>query len=867
MPLNDAPFSSSQNQSDDHGPSTRRIILSLDDALEACKELYEYLESSVNNIDRDGFRQIAANVRYYHSIIIKDIGRLEENGVDEQVHGMHRDQLLDSLQMWEQQVLQSDYLNTCWCMLYDVERKWDYAISPLFIVLPSWNPDVEGNPDPAIYQFRLYFMCSIWKRNDSLEVMPQHIHLANHPGYNLNRPHEFFQAYGDYVLRMLRMVKHGYHDNNFEIPPLDTRKLLWGYNTGVADGQLSHDTIESLVDKAIEYLQELSPPRWMTNLGLLRTQSATIKTHLVVQDGDNPEGDLYRYIDHSQSVYGICQEHERQYFDASCLESLKAFVYGQGGHIDMQQATLGVQICSEAEACRFLSLLTSCRCAFNISIKLNWNAEKSYIEDLCLEIGKTNTVVLELDGITLDTHPQDHVQCMTDIFADVILRQTNIQCIRLLNYPRAREQRLYIGIYGLPLKCPSTQPDYNWLDLRSDLTKFSDTVSSAPTASECRIAARELQAALVGHGCPKVNVITIYSGEWDGLFDLNEGAFLEIHSFSQGIPKATISSSSFRSLTQDLFDVEADEELYQFVHLNSGLRELNISTHGRNVLFQLEDICALRSKSPGPLRLTLLELLDYSLGRIVAQVVVGAQARDSGASGALKTDAFDPQPVRAAQGQEEAQVVFQILQWDCDNICFPLSDFYASFVDMATKQYPSVLTSFTLDTTSLSAMGLTCIGNILRRSNLEYLHIKCIPFDSVLADTMAQVLSSVQLSTIKSLSLTGDRIDDWIRVTTGFVGPNQLLCLDIQGTGSAVHQLSHDSALFLHRLVCSSPLAMLRLQNVCLRDTRDWELIINAIDYTMINTITLLGRIVAWPTSAKDVFGYLAGGFWLDTVI
>ncbi|KAF9330892.1 hypothetical protein BG006_006203 [Podila minutissima] len=161
VPMNDAPFSSNQNQSDDRGSSTRRIMLSLDDALEACKELYECLESSVNNIDRDGFRQIADNVRYYHSIIIKDIGRLEETGVDAQVHGMHRDQLLDSLQMWERQVSQFEYLNTCWCMLYDVERKWDYEISPLFIVLPSWNPDIEGESDPAIYQFRIYFMCNI----------------------------------------------------------------------------------------------------------------------------------------------------------------------------------------------------------------------------------------------------------------------------------------------------------------------------------------------------------------------------------------------------------------------------------------------------------------------------------------------------------------------------------------------------------------------------------------------------------------------------------------------------------------------------------------------------------------------------------
>ena len=93
---------------------------------------------------------------------------------------------------------------------------------------------------------------------------------------------------------------------------------------------------------------------------------------------------------------------------------------------------------------------------------------------------------------------------------------------------------------------------------------------------------------------------------------------------------------------------------------------------------------------------------------------------------------------------QKAPVAFQILQWNCDHIFFPLSDFYATFVDMATEQHPSVLASFTADITSLSAIGLFSICNILSRSGLEYLHIKCVPFYSVLADSIAQVLGCVQ---------------------------------------------------------------------------------------------------------------------------
>lgn len=832
-PLNDASFDNNQNQRA-HNSSSREILLHLDDAFEVYKELYERLKSSVNNIDRDSFRQIAANIRYYHSILVDGIGRDEAGNAH--VGGMHRDQLLDSLRAWDQQVSEFDYLNTCWGMLYTVERKWEHSTPPLFVVLP--RPDCWDDSDPITHQFRLYFMCNIWTQVDTLGTA-QHIHFSNHPGYDLNRPNEFFQAFGGYVMRVLRMVKHGYCDNSFEVPPLNTCKTLLGFHGGITGDQVSNDAVEPLVDKMIEYLQELAPPKWTTKLGLDRIQSAVIKTHLVVNDG-NAEGNLHRYIDHSQSVYWICLEHGLQYFDEWNLQWLESFVRGRGGHVNMQQATLKVDLSSPADADQFRSLLVGSKCTFDVSIKLNWEATRLYVQGLCLDIGKTGTVVLELDGITLDIHAQNHVQCMADLFADDIMGNTNIQCIRLFNYPRRQEQYWYLGQFGLRLKYPSTHAGFNWLSLRNDLVKFEDAVSTAH-ACDVNTATKELQAALVKHGCSEVNMITIYSGEWDGVFDLDEGAFVEVHSFNMQFPKTAISSRSFRRVTQNLSDVESDEELYHFVQRKIGLKELNISTHGRNVLFQLEPISWLRHNSPCPLRLTLLEHVEHSLGRIVAEVVISMQQKDSCTCCFLKVDAAGYQSPCARGQIQEVPVTFQILQWDCDHIFFPLSDFYACFVDIATQQHPSVLTLFTLDITSLSAIGLSSICNILRRSCLEYLHIKCVPFDSILADSIAQVLGSVQWATIKSLAFTGNRIDDWIRISTVVIAP-QLQCLAMQGTGSAPHQLSHNSALFVHRLVYSSPLATLSLQNIDLQGTGDWALIVDAIENSPFGTVSLLDK-------------------------
>lgn len=58
------------------------------------------------------------------------------------------------------------------------------------------------------------------------EVISRHIHLSAHPGYNLKRPKEFFQEYGDYVLNLLRIVKHGCNLKHNCIPPLTISGIL-----------------------------------------------------------------------------------------------------------------------------------------------------------------------------------------------------------------------------------------------------------------------------------------------------------------------------------------------------------------------------------------------------------------------------------------------------------------------------------------------------------------------------------------------------------------------------------------------------------------------------------------------------------------
>ncbi|KAG0085830.1 hypothetical protein BGZ92_008684 [Podila epicladia] len=128
--------------------------------------------------------------------------------------------------------------------------------------------------------------------------MPQHVHLSNHSGYSLKKPQDFFHEYGDYALRLLKIVKQGYSNDKYEIPSLDSHKAHWNCDPEIIGGRFTKDTLGSLVDKAIAHLQGLNLPK-APNLALSRDQAAVIMTYLDVHD-DDTKGNLIRYVNGDQ---------------------------------------------------------------------------------------------------------------------------------------------------------------------------------------------------------------------------------------------------------------------------------------------------------------------------------------------------------------------------------------------------------------------------------------------------------------------------------------------------------------------------------------------------------------------------------------
>jgi len=91
----------------------------------------------------------------------------------------------------------------------------------------------------------------------------------------------------------------------------------------------------------------------------------------------------------------------------------------------------------------------------------------------------------------------------------------------------------------------------------------------------------------------EITKIGIHGETWSGVLDLDDCAFVAIESSNMLCPQSVLSSASLQSVTQDIVDVELDQVLYHMVRTRTQLQELNISTHGRNLLNQAEQIIQL----------------------------------------------------------------------------------------------------------------------------------------------------------------------------------------------------------------------------------------------------------------------------------
>ncbi|KAG0196550.1 hypothetical protein BGX28_009996, partial [Mortierella sp. GBA30] len=272
----------------------------------------------------------------------------------------------------------------------------EYTIPRLFIILPkhssAWDPvSVLNN------QFRLYFLCECGVhtqvlRGDSIDT-PHHIHIAKHEGYDLQRPKEFFQKYGGYMLTLLEMIKYGVAIVGYVVPALSAVSASGAIDTF----KNSLDTISpSAINQSIEYLQALSS---MDLKGQVMTKDNQrdslagqdtvegadlrhLEAFLKSKDQHRTLGNLYRTITQEGHVKWVCINHYRLAYREKDQQAFATAVELNGGRYDPRLGKVWINLGSKIRAAEFYDALVEGKRIDELDIMLDWECTTNDLEAL-----------------------------------------------------------------------------------------------------------------------------------------------------------------------------------------------------------------------------------------------------------------------------------------------------------------------------------------------------------------------------------------------------------------------------------------------------------------------------------------------------
>ncbi|KAF9354028.1 hypothetical protein BGX34_011249 [Mortierella sp. NVP85] len=205
----------------------------------------------------------------------------------------------------------------------------------LFIVLPKEVHGPNKIAKPFEGQFRLYFLCECGAHTMPEGcAAPHQVHLAGHKGYDIIKPTEFFERFGQYVLAQMYMVKYGFKATGLVVPPLETRSIVEGLNSAWGYLDYVKRNIASLVEDSIGFLEDWTR-RGTDNLaadrGPMQMDRITardggdqglLQRYLRIQDKDKGYGNLYAMVTTQGFVKWVCTNHYRQRYPSGFYEML-----------------------------------------------------------------------------------------------------------------------------------------------------------------------------------------------------------------------------------------------------------------------------------------------------------------------------------------------------------------------------------------------------------------------------------------------------------------------------------------------------------------------------------------------------------------
>ncbi|KAK3822731.1 MAG: hypothetical protein J3Q66DRAFT_385282, partial [Benniella sp.] len=287
----------------------------------------------------------------------------------------------------------------------------EYPIPRLFIILPKPKPKgfEKLTTNPLVEQFRLYFLCECGTHTmEEGCTTPHEIHLAKHEGYDLDRPKEFFEKYGSYLLTMMYMIKYGIMAAGVVVPPLASSNIADGLESARKHVEYLTGGIGPLVDDTIYFLQTFKSdgevvahhhhPDFDKLEVLEGADLRQLETYLKVKDEGRVLGNLFRVITPEGHVKWVCIDHYRTNYRESTTRLLQEIVEVNHGQFMEETGKVIILLESPTVAKQFYDVMVKARGIQELEITLKWDATMDELKALAKAVTNANITLVKIDG-------------------------------------------------------------------------------------------------------------------------------------------------------------------------------------------------------------------------------------------------------------------------------------------------------------------------------------------------------------------------------------------------------------------------------------------------------------------------------------
>lgn len=390
--------------------------------------------------------------------------------------------------------------------------------------------------------------------------------------------------------------------------------------------------------------------------------------------------------------------------------------------------------------------------------------------------------------------------------------------------------------YGLHIQRPVDETDI----LFGSLVHYMSDETEKSELSQALFKQRERPSQHITLGLSGVSAFHRDELNWQEQLGIEGGIFygpVEAAIPNPRFLSVILQGGSLRRLVLQSYSTEDMLQVISLLAFNPLLQMIEVPAQGNNIFARIDSIHQGCHNRALPVEVNFLHQQQERI-RVLAKVVIG---------GAKHSKTLEVSP------RSQTHPAVGILECQLDH--GPIWDDGVQVLDSASRLFPFALTSFTVDITSLSPKGLVHVCNVLQRSDLQHLHLKCVPFMASQEMSIAQVLQAIQWLTIKSLVLTDDNIDYWLKLwsssgglcgLTGAWIDSSTYGLSLASLSIIAHEknkskLSHESVLAIHHLMYSFCLIDLHLENILLEKKTEWDLVLGGIHYSSLGRMSFKG--------------------------